>query len=212
MNAALVLWNRKPPRVPAQRELPCAIRDRKAGVVDELRSGTAFRLHPMSGGDWRLGVLYAFRGSPDAGFPYGALATDGAGNLYGTSYYDGAYDFGAVYELSPARNASWTEKVLYSFKGGSDGSGPISNVVFDPAGNLYGTTSEGGGVHGSGAIFELSPGSGGAFTETIVHRFAGPPDAAFPYNGMASDHNGHFFGTTVHGGADDEGAVYEFTP
>jgi uncharacterized repeat protein (TIGR03803 family) len=174
-------------------------------------SGTAFHLKLGSGGKWRLRTLYAFKGQPDAGFPYGALTFDKSGNLYGTTYYDGANDLGAVYELSRS-NRTWHEAVLYSFKGGTDGSSPISNIVFDAAGNLYGTTSEGGSGCGCGTIFKLAREGGGTWTETVPHRFTGPPDAAFPYNGMVADRAGDFFGTTVHGGSDNEGAVYEFTP
>ena len=102
---------------------------------------------------------------------------------------------------------------MYSFQGGTDGIGPISNVVFDWVGNVYGTTSEGGGPGcGCGVIFKLARGGSGAWTESVVHDFAGPPDAAFAYNGMVSDGTGHFFGATVQGGVDNEGAVYEFTP
>jgi uncharacterized repeat protein (TIGR03803 family) len=175
-------------------------------------SGTAFQLKRSPGGKWGLRTLYAFKGQPDAGFPYGALRFDKSGNLYGTTYYDGANDLGAVYELS-LKGGTWHEAVLYSFKGGTDGSSPISHVVFDTAGNLYGTTSEGGGAGcGCGTIFKLARGGGGMWTETVAYRFTGSPDAAFPYNGMVADHAGNFFGTTVHGGGDDEGAVYEFTP
>src|SRR5439155_19800215 len=119
-------------------------------------------------------------------------------------------DLGAVYELSPNPAGEWKEKVLYSFKGGSDGNSSISNLVFDAAGNLYGTTSEGG--LGTGAIFELTRDQSGKWTESLPHLFQGPHDGAFPYTGMVGNRAGTFYGTTVHGGDDDEGAVYKFTP
>ena len=100
--------------------------------------------------------------------------------------------------------------MLYSFKGGKDGHNPISNLVFDAAGNLYGTTSEGG--LGYGTIFRLAPGVNGTWTETVVHRFQGPPDASLAYNGMVADPVGIFYGATVHGGTNDDGAIYEFRP
>ncbi|HEV2424915.1 MAG TPA: choice-of-anchor tandem repeat GloVer-containing protein [Terriglobia bacterium] len=175
-------------------------------------SGTAFELSPAAGGAWRFNTLYAFRGQPDAGFPYGALVADGPGNLYGTTYYDGANDLGSVYRLSLG-NGIWTETVLHSFQGGSDGSGPISNLVFDAAGNLYGTTSEGGAPGcDCGLIFKMTRGAGGQWTESVAYSFQGPPDAAFPYNGLASAGAGVFFGPTVHGGADDEGSIFSFRP
>ena len=100
--------------------------------------------------------------------------------------------------------------MLYSFQGGSDGQNSISNLVFDAAGNLYGTTSEGG--LGSGVIFGLTPTANARWKESVPHQFQGPPDAAFAYNGMVADGSGNFYGATVHGGVDGEGAIYKFTP
>ena len=100
--------------------------------------------------------------------------------------------------------------MLYSFKDGTDGNSSISNLVSDAAGNLYGTTSEGG--LGSGTIFKLTPGVGGTWTESIPHLFAGSPDGAFPYAGMVGDGAGNFYGATVHGGDDGDGTIYKFTP
>src|SRR5438093_3535431 len=142
--------------------------------------------------------------------PYGALLFDRGGNIYGTTYYGGENGIGAVYELSPQPLGEWEERVLYSFQDGTDGNSPISNLVFDEAGNLYGTTSE--GSLGSGTIFKLSPADGGQWTETVVHPFEGPPDGAFPYNGMVVDRFGNFYGATVHGAKNDDGCVYKFTP
>ena len=84
-------------------------------------AGTVFELKRTRNG-WKLKTLYAFKGQPDAGFPYGGLIFDQSGNLYGTTYYDGANDLGSVYELHPGPGGTWQERVLYSFKGGSDGS------------------------------------------------------------------------------------------
>ena len=78
----------------------------------------------------------------------------------------------------------WTEKVLYSFTGGPDGQNSLSYLVSDAAGNLYGTTSEGGGGCSCGTLFKLTPGANGVWTESVVHRFQRPPDGAFPYNGL----------------------------
>ena len=174
--------------------------------------GAAFELTPSQAGEWNLNTIYAFKGQPDAGFPYGGLLLDASGNLYGTTYYDGANNLGSVYQLSPAATGQWKEKVLYSFKGGRDGQNSISNLVFDAAGNLYGTTSEGGAACSCGTIFKLAPGANGTWTETVVHRFHGPPDGAFAYNGMVADSAGNFYGATVHGGTGDDGAIYKFTP
>lgn len=173
--------------------------------------GTAFKITPGSDGSWTFQTLYAFKGQPDAGFPYGGLAFDTAGNLYGTTYYDGANGLGSVYKLTN-KNGKWSESVLYSFKGGSDGSSSISNVVFDALGNLYGTTSEGGAGCSCGVIFELTPGQNGKWQEKVAYRFQGSPDAGFAYNGMVSSASGRFYGATVHGGATNDGVVYQFKP
>jgi uncharacterized repeat protein (TIGR03803 family) len=172
--------------------------------------GTVFELKPTQSGEWIFRTIYSFRGQPDAGFPYGGLLFDTSGHLFGTTYYDGAYNLGSVYELFPRPAGEWNERVLYSFQGGSDGQNSISNLVFDAAGNLYGTTSEGG--LGSGVIFELTPMANARWKETVPHQFQGPPDAAFPYNGMVADGSGNFYGATVHGDVDGEGAIYKFTP
>ena len=100
--------------------------------------------------------------------------------------------------------------MIYSFQPGSDGNSPISNLVSDAVGNLYGTTSEGG--LGRGTIFKLTPIGGGQWSENVVHAFEGPPDGGFSYNGMVVDRLGNFYGATVHGGTDDDGCVYKFTP
>jgi len=174
--------------------------------------GTAYELKPSHAGEWTLKTIYAFQGQPDAGFPYGGLLLGTSGKLYGTTYYDGANNLGSVYELSRTAMGGWKERVLYSFQGGSDGQNSLSNLVIDAAGNLYGTTSEGGASCSCGTIFKLTPGPNGIWTESVAHRFQGPPDGAFPYNGMVADAAGNFYGATVHGGVADDGTIYEFTP
>jgi uncharacterized repeat protein (TIGR03803 family) len=171
--------------------------------------GTLYELRRKPKGGWAFHLLYAFKDQPDGGFPYGGLAFDALGNIFGTTYYAGIYDVGTVYELSP-RKAGWNERVLYSFRGGADGAGSIGNVSFDGAGNIYGTASGGGA--GLGVIFKLAPEAHRQWKESVVHTFAGPPDGALPYNGMVSDGQGHYFGATTHGGASDNGAIYRFTP
>lgn len=172
--------------------------------------GVAFEItHGQTG--WTLLPLYAFKDQPDGASPYGGLIFDKAGNLYGTTYYAGVNDVGTVYKLTHA-NGVWTETVLYSFKGGSDGSSPISTLVADAAGNLYGTTSEGGSGCACGVIFKLAHGTGGAWTESVPYRFPGMPYAGFAYNGMVADSAGHFYGATTHGGPANDGTIYEFTP
>jgi uncharacterized repeat protein (TIGR03803 family) len=175
--------------------------------------GTVFKLVRTQDANWTLRTIYAFKGQPDAGFPYGALSFDQAGRLYGTTYYDGANNLGSVYQLSRVPGAGWRERVLYSFEGGTDGANSISGLVFDADGNLYGTTSEGGAPGcGCGTIFKLTRGGNGSWTESVAYRFQGVPDGAFAYNGLVGDSAGNFYGATVHGGADNDGSIYQFRP
>jgi uncharacterized repeat protein (TIGR03803 family) len=175
-------------------------------------AGVAFELSPTKTGEWTQTILYQFKGQPDAGFPYGGLVFDAAGNLYGTSYYDGANNLGSVYKLTNT-NGVWSESVLYSFQGGADGNNPISTLIFDASGrHLYGTNSQGGAACGCGTVFTLTLRSDGSVTESVIHRFRGNLDGAFVYNGMVTDGAGNFYGATVHGGPTDDGTIYEFTP
>jgi uncharacterized repeat protein (TIGR03803 family) len=172
--------------------------------------GVAFELTRTQTG-WTLLPLYAFMDQPDGASPYGGLIFDKAGNLYGTTYYAGVNDVGTVYKLTHA-NGAWSESVLYSFKGGTDGSSPISTLVSDAAGNLYGTTSDGGTGCACGVIFKLAHGANGTWTESVPYRFPGAPNAGFAYNGMVVDSTGNFYGATVHGGPTNDGTIYKFTP
>ncbi len=190
-----------------------------ATVGGEHGAGTIFRLSPsqsetsVTGVTWTLKTLYSFKGEPDGVFPYGGLVRDKWGNLYGTTYYGGEHGDGTIYKLA-YNNGRWHESVLYSFTGGADGAYPISRLVFDSAGRLYGTTSEDGAAGcNCGTIFRLttSPAGTGATRVEVVHQFTGP-DGAYAYNGLVRDSAGNFYGTTVNGGAEDDGVVYTFAP
>jgi uncharacterized repeat protein (TIGR03803 family) len=177
-------------------------------------AGTVFRMFSFKS-TWNLVTLYAFKGQPDAGFPYGGLIADANGNLYGTTYYGGANGAGAVFKVGPGASAiaGWRDVVLYSFQGGTDGGSPTSTLVFDEAGNLYGTTSAGGDPGCEcGVAFELSPNGGGAWYESVLHTFGSIPDGSYPYYGMTPDGMGNFFGTTATGGHHQQGTVFELTP
>jgi len=124
-------------------------------------TGTAFELSPGSAGTWTETALFSFNngnnGSVEANSIYAGLISDSAGNLYGTGYNGGARNYGAVFELSPKASGGWTQKTLHSFdNNGTDGSNPEGGLIFDAAGNLYGTTYN-GGAYGLGAVFELAP-------------------------------------------------------
>jgi uncharacterized repeat protein (TIGR03803 family) len=180
------------------------------GVTEEggaHAAGTVFRLSPTSKKRWNLTPLYAFKGTPDAGSPYGGLVADSSGNLYGTTYYGGANGLGTVFELSPNAKGRYRERVLYSFKGGSDGSSSTSTLIFGGSGELYGTTSAGGGSCDCGTIFKVNAASG---KETVLHVFGSGADGAFPYYGLSKDASDTFYGTTVAGGNFGQGVVFEF--
>jgi uncharacterized repeat protein (TIGR03803 family) len=148
----------------------------------------------------------------DGSTPYSTLAIDASGNLYGTTFVGGAYNYGTVFEVSPKAGGGWTEKVLHSFiNNGKDGDGPFAGVVLDAAGNLYGTTV-GGGADGNGTVFELSPKAGGGWTESILHNFdAKDGDGDGPYAGVVMDAAGNLYGTTV-GGGNGFGMLFELSP
>jgi uncharacterized repeat protein (TIGR03803 family) len=172
-------------------------------------AGTAFRLARGPGGAWNFNTLYTFKGQPDAAFPYGGLIPDTAGNLYGTTYYGGTSGVGTVYELSPKRG-TWTEQVLYNFKGGTDGSLPTTTLVFDAAQNLYGTTSTGGRPScDCGTIFKLKP---NPWTESIIHDFGVLPDGSYPYYNLMPGPGGALYGATTYGGVDGFGAIFKIAP
>jgi len=175
-------------------------------------AGTAFKLSP-AGRTWNLTTLYAFKGQPDAAFPYGGLVADSSGALYGTAYFGGANGAGAVFELRPAPAiGGWKELVLYSFQGGNDGSNPTSTLVFDATRNLYGTTSTGGNAGcDCGTVFDLSPVGVTGWKESTLFRF-GTTDGANPYYGLTPDGKGNYLGTTASGGLYGEGVVFELTP
>ncbi len=107
--------------------------------------------------------------------------------------------------------APWIENILYSFQyGGNDGLYPEGTLVFDQAGNLYGTTYE-GGANNHGVVFELTPSNGG-WTESILYNFMGGSDGSVPHAGVVLDRAGNLYGTTELGGAYGCGTVYELSP
>jgi uncharacterized repeat protein (TIGR03803 family) len=175
-------------------------------------AGVAFKLAPQSGGKWQFSAIYGFKGQPNAGSPYGGLIADAKGNLYGTTYFGGKNGLGSVFQLTPA-NGKYKESLLYSFQAAKDGNGPLSTLVFDAKGSLYGTASAGGDPGcGCGAIFKLSPSSGGKWKESVVHNFKGDPDGAYSNYGLTLDSKGNLFGVTALGGNQNQGAIFELVP
>lgn len=172
--------------------------------------GTVYELSPSADGTWTEKTLYSFGSVPDAGLPYGRVVLDAVGNLYGVTYQGGTYNSGAVYELSPSSNGNWTEDILYSFSNGLDGAYPQSPLVFDLAGNLYGTAA-GGGTNHCGTVFELSP-NNGAWAFQVLYRFGSSGDGCDPVGNLVFDQQGNLFSTTADGGSSGTGTVFELQP
>jgi uncharacterized repeat protein (TIGR03803 family) len=178
-------------------------------------SGTVFELSPQSGGAWSETLVHTFTDfSSDGTQPYASLTFDASGNLYGTTWGGGVNGYGVVFELSPQGGGVWSETILHSFPGNTnDGQRPFSGVVFDSAGNLFGTANAGGPTCGCGSIYELTR-SGGAWTEKVVRNFTSTgPDGWSPYTGnLVFDSLGNLYGATLHGGPGSAGAIFEFKP
>jgi len=154
-------------------------------------------------------VLYSFTGGNDGGGPAAGLIRDAAGNLYGTTAGGGSSGQGAVFKIDTTNH----ETVLYSFTGGSDGGSPLARLVRDVAGNLYGTTSQGGigcAPVGCGTIFKIDPSN----HETTIYSFTGGSDGASSMAGLLMDATGNLYGTAYQGGgicnAPGCGTVFEF--
>ena len=183
--------------------------------------GTAFELSPSSHGGWTEKVLRNFGGSGDGANPAAALISDAAGNLYGTTSGGGSKGCGTVFELIHPKSGPWAEQVLYSFCSlpeEADGSHPYGGLIFDKAGNLYGTAGEGGtGPCGcAGVVFELSL-EQGVWTEHVLHNFGSEGDGANPVAGLVFDQAGNLYGTAVLGGSSCNfnlgcGVVFELSP
>jgi uncharacterized repeat protein (TIGR03803 family) len=177
--------------------------------------GTVFELEP-NGTEI---TLHTFQGGSDGGVPLAGLIIDSSGNLYGTTFAGGACNMnaagcGTVFKVAPGG----TETVLYAFKEASDGGFPESVLIEDNAGNLYGTTFDGGDTQacypdGCGAVFKLTPGG----RESVLYDFKFGNDGSHPAAGVVMDGGGNFYGTTYYGGGryckkDGCGTVFEVTP
>lgn len=148
------------------------------------------------------------------------MAVSAGGTLYGTTTYGGTSNIGTVYSLTPPSSPGdgWTQTVLHSFAGGSDGSYPEGAVVAGKGDVLYGTTYR-GGTEDNGTVFSLAPPAlpGGAWTETVLHSFAGEPDGSLPEAGLVIGAGGVLYGTTSSGGSGacalgTCGTVFAMTP
>ncbi len=186
------------------------------GGTQYLGYGVVFKL-THRGSSWVQSVLYDFSGGNDGGHPYGGVVFGPDGALYGTTSDGGLYGNGVVFKLQPSATecpdaeCRWTETVVYNFTGAADGASPQGNIIFDRAGNLYGTTLAGGSGGGWGTVYELSP-SQRQWSLSVLQTFTDGADGGEPANGVLFDQAGNLYGTTVSGGSDNKGVVYELTP
>jgi uncharacterized repeat protein (TIGR03803 family) len=155
-------------------------------------------------------TLYLFTGPPDAFLPNAGLVRDADGNFYGTTFYGGAFNMGAVYKITPKGK----ESVLHSFAGGSDGAYPAAALIAGQGGTLYGTTEYGGtgsctdsqGV-GCGTVFQITE----TGVESVLYSFQGGNDGWVPNAGVFQASNGDLYGTTNSGGPFNSGIVFHLT-
>jgi len=162
-------------------------------------AGVAYKLETSG----NLTPLYSFTGGEDGGYPWGGVVLDSDGNLYGTTNTGGAGRQGVVFKVSP----DGQETVLYSFMGGKDGGYPQSPVTLDSAGNIYGTTYQ-GGADDAGTVYEVNA----AGREAVLWTFKDDPDGAYPIAGLILDSTGNLYGTTSFGGAWGAGSVFKIVP
>ena len=181
--------------------------------------GPSFQLTPSTtpGGSWTETVLYGFQGTSDGGFPTGLMyhdgVIDGTVTAGGDPKYCGGIGCGGVFRLTPAATLGdpWTEKVVYSFLGGSDGLYPWAGITVDQDGTIYGTTRDGGDTSacaqnpGCGVVFQLKPphDSQCVWQEKVLQRFDAL-DGWSPFAPLVIDRDGDLVGTTFYGGASAE--------
>jgi len=167
--------------------------------------GTVFQLTP--GSVWTETILHDFQNADDGATPYAGLISDAAGNLYGAATDGGTNGGGTVFELAPS-GGSWTFSVIASQSGWGI-SGTFRDLMLDASGTIYGTTHC-DGTNSAGTIYELTP-SGGSWTYTLLYTFTGGDDGLYSISNLVLKH-GKLFGTTIDGGANGAGVVYELHP
>jgi uncharacterized repeat protein (TIGR03803 family) len=203
------------------------------GTCFNAGCGTVFKLQPPPHVCasvqclWRETILYTFTSHTDGAHPAAEVAFDRAGNLYGTTTSGGSgpcqQGCGTVFKLTPNGDGPWNKSTTYSFQGGAnDGTEPNSALVFDSAGNLYGTTTYGGAYQcyrgsapGCGTVFELTP-SGSGWTEAVLHIFTDGADGGYP-TGLVFDRQGNLYGAALTGpyvppGEFGSGTIFELIP
>ena len=178
--------------------------------------GMVYQLTPGTGGTWNAKVLYSFNPiniPNDGASPQASLFQNSNGVLYGTTTYGGSSDNGTVFSLTPGTGGTWTEKIIYSFNGGTtDGSQPEAGLIqYSKTSVLYGTTYA-GGTAGFGTVFQLVPGTGGNWTEKVLYSFTGLADGGNPVASLIQATTQVLYGTTYTGGASGFGTVFQLVP
>lgn len=174
--------------------------------------GTAWELVPnAANGSYTFNTLHAFTGGGDGGHPYSPLILPTPGTLYGTTFGGGANGYGTVYKLTAGVSGSFTANVVHAFTG-DDGANEASGLVYQSSTNtFFGTTFS---FASFGTVFSITPPAtkGGAYTYTVIHRFAGAPtDGANPLASVSFDTSGNLYSTTYLGGTYNAGTVFEIT-
>ncbi len=168
--------------------------------------GAVFELVNQGGGIYTPVTLLSFNSTNGAN-PLAGLIADAAGDLFGTTIYGGPSGVGTVFELVNQGGGAYTPVTLLSFTGGADGAYPQAGLIADAAGDLFGTTQQ-GGPSGAGTVFELVNHGGGAYTPVTLLSFNGS-NGNDPVGTLIADAAGDLFGTTANGGADNYGSVFE---
>ena len=160
--------------------------------------GSVFELTPDAKGGYAYKVVYSLTGGSDGAFPQATVAIDAHEHLYGTTIEDDIDGDGTVFELVPDKAGNYRLGKTFYFDG-TDGSKPSDALTLDAAGDVFGTTSGGGGPGGYGQVFEL-PASRDQWSIQTVYAFKGGYDGQGPVGGVIIDANDDFYGTTVSGG------------
>jgi uncharacterized repeat protein (TIGR03803 family) len=174
-------------------------------------NGTVYELSPGSAG-WHLVILHTFSVN-DGNEPFGGVTFDGNGNLYGTTEFGlgngcGGEGCGTVFQLVPSPSG-WTESIVYAFQNGSYGENPVSGLIVDSSGNLYGTTPFGQSRGGAAPIVFKLTDSSSTWAFSPIYVFSGD---AGPYSSLVMDSALNLYGTTSGGGTYGYGSVFKLTP
>jgi uncharacterized repeat protein (TIGR03803 family) len=167
--------------------------------------GTVFQL--TTGTVWKEKILHSFQNADDGAVPYAGLISDKLGNFYGAATEGGSGGGGTAFELTSS-NGVWTFIVLYGVPGWGI-SGTFRNLLRDASGNLYGTTHC-DGKDSAGTVYELTP-SDGTWKYTLLYTFTGHSDGLYSVSNLVLSQD-KLYGTTLYGGANGKGVVYEITP